>query len=284
MTAEASWETYNQGPVGFQALGHVSGASAVRPAASAKPAIAARARVARLAPRPRARRPRVMIEGAPAGVVAGTSVQLSALVAHGGSEVRWRASGGSVTAQGLYTAPSHVPPGGSIVLSATGRSGARDRRRIRILPVTSPQPAPAAPLASAQPYPLARVVTPPQATVVDGKLVMTTRFAAAGQAGLSAYVGARRIGACVVLTPAQRDFTCRLSLAGVSPGASISVWAVLRAGRRILQSSRGAAPIPRMSMPALAGVSWLGSASASAVPQFLCSPPIPSVRPSSAVS
>jgi Bacterial Ig domain/Lysyl oxidase len=285
MTAEASWETYNQGPVGFQALGHISGASAVKPVASARPVIAARARVARLAPRPRRHRARVMIEGAPAGVVAGTSVQLSALVAHGGSEVTWRASEGSITAQGLYTAPSHVPPGASIVLSATGRNGARDRRRIRILPVTSAQPAPSAPLASAaQPYPLARVVTPPQAVIVAGKLVMTTRFAAAGQAGLSAYVGTRRIGACVVLTPAERNFTCRLSLAGVSPGASISVWAVLRAGRRILQSSRGAAPIPRMSMPALAGVRWLGNASASALPQFLCSPPIPSVRPSSAVS
>jgi hypothetical protein len=285
MTAEASWETYNQGPVGFQALGHVSGASAVQPAASAKQASAARARVARLAPHPRRHRPRVMIEGAPASVLAGTSVQLSALLSHGGSGVTWRASGGSITAQGLYTAPSHVPPGGSILLSATGRNGARDRRMIRILRVTSPQPAPAAPLASAaQPYPLARVVTPPQAIVVAGKLVMTTRFAAAGQAGLSAYVGTRRIGACVVLTPAERNFTCRLSLAGVSPGASISVWAVLRAGGRILQSSRAAAPIPRMSMPALAGVSWLGNASASALPRFLCSPPVPSAGPSSAVS
>jgi Bacterial Ig domain/Lysyl oxidase len=284
MTAEASWATYNQGPVGFQALGHISGASAVQPAASAKSASAARARVAR-APRPRRRRPRVMIEGAPAGVVAGTSVQLSALLAHGGSVVTWRASGGSITAQGLYTAPSHAPPGGSILLSATGINGARDRRRIRILSVTSPQPAPAAPLASAaQPYPLARVVTPPQAVVVAGKLVMTTRFAAAGQAGLSAYVGTRRIGACVVLTPAERNFTCRLSLAGVSPGASISVWAVLRAGGRILQSSRAAAPIPRMSMPALAGVSWLVNANASALPRFLCSPPAPSAGPSSAVS
>jgi hypothetical protein len=287
MTAEASWETFNQGPVGFQALGHLSGASAVRPAASIK-ASAARARAARRSPHPRRQRPRVMIEGAPSSVIAGTSVQLSALLARGRGAVTWRASGGSITAQGLYTAPSHAPPGGSIVLSATSGHDARDQRRIRILPASGPQPAPSAPLALApQPYPpttALQVVTPPQAIVVAGKLVMTTRFGAAGQAALSAFVGTRRLGACVVQTPANRNFTCRLSLAGVSPAAAISVRAALRAGGRILQSSRAASPVAPMSMPALTGVSWLTNAGASSFARFVCTPPARAAGSASAFS
>jgi len=279
MTAEASWETYNQGPVGFQALGHLSGASAVQPSASIK------ASAARLSRHPRRQRPRVMIEGAPSSLIAGTSVQLSALVAHGRASVTWRASGGSISPRGLYTAPSHPPPGGSIALSATSGHSARDRRSIRILPASGPQPAPSAPLALAQqPGTPSQMVTPPQAIVVAGKLVMTTRFGAAGQAGLSAFVGNRRLGACVVQTPANRNFTCRLSLAGVSPAAPINVRAALRAGGRILQSSRAASPVAPMSMPALTGVSWLGNSGASSLARFVCTPPAPAAGSGSAFS
>src|SRR5262249_45115216 len=76
-TAEASWKAYNKGPVGFQALGSTSSA-----------------------------RPSVTIEGAPASMTAGTSVQLSARVTNDEPAVTWKASAGSITTAGLYTAPS----------------------------------------------------------------------------------------------------------------------------------------------------------------------------------
>jgi hypothetical protein len=88
----------------------------------------------------------------------------------------------------------------------------------------------------------------------------------------------------VVQTPANRNFTCRLSLAGVSPAAPISVRAALRAGGRILQSSRAASPVAPMSMPALTGVSWLGYSGASSLARFVCTPPARAAGAASAFS
>ncbi len=281
LTAESSWVTYNQGPIGFQALGSTSGAApalaspvlqADIPTSPVSTAAASTALTARtlLAPasaqsvQPQAS---VMLEGAPSSMIAGTSVQLSALLAHAGSGVTWRVSAGSITPRGLYKAPSHAPPGGAVVLSAIGSRGARDERRIKVEPVASPQSAPAAPLSeqvsssssaiSGGSSSIAPALGESQAELVDGKLVITTRVARAGRARISAYLGKQRLGTCVVQTPGNRSFTCRLDLGGASPKASISVRATLRVGRRIFRGGRGAGPIPDMAMP---------------VSQFFCTP------------
>jgi len=60
--------------------------------------------------------PSVALSGAPASMIAGTSVQLSASVVNGPSGVTWSADGGSVTPTGLLTAPA-TP--GSITVRAT---------------------------------------------------------------------------------------------------------------------------------------------------------------------
>ena len=54
--------------------------------------------------------PSVAIEGAPSAMIAGTSVQLAAKISNDGPAVVWEASAGSITAGGLYTAPSEPPP------------------------------------------------------------------------------------------------------------------------------------------------------------------------------
>ncbi|MCW3068869.1 MAG: lysyl oxidase-like protein [Solirubrobacterales bacterium] len=279
LTPEASWETYNQGPVGFQALGRITGAATRLATSASMRASVARARHVRT-PRHRPR-PRVMIEGAPSTVISGTSVQLSALLANQRPGVSWRASAGSITPNGLYTAP-HAVRGRTVLITAIGRR-ARDRRRITIVPTPSAQAAPSAPLvgeqASAQATP-GQAVARPQAIIVDGKLIMTTRLGAAGQARMSAYVGGRRLGGCVVQTPANRAFTCRLSFAGVSPYASLSVVAGLRMGGKVVQSARPTAPVQPMSMPGTAGVSWVPTAAAAGATQFICSPALrPGGRP-----
>ncbi len=197
-------------------------------------------------------------------MTAGTSVQLSAHVYHHSGGVTWRANGGSINARGLYTAPAEPPRGGSVVVRATGPTGAGDRRVIVIVPVPSPQAAPAAPLPAAeQPLtsPAAQSATPggspsseralplPQAVLFRDKLIITTTVPEAGQIGLGAHLGGRSLGSCAVTTPANRGFTCRLDLVGVSPSAAIGIWARLQTGGTALMSERAPEPIPLMPMP-----------------------------------
>jgi hypothetical protein len=106
MSAQSAWETYNQGPVGFQAIGSSGVAEAS-----------------------------VTIEGAPASMTAGASVQLTAHVVNDSSTVTWKASAGSITTGGLYTAPSEPPAGGSVTITATTSKGATAQRTIQITPV-----------------------------------------------------------------------------------------------------------------------------------------------------
>jgi hypothetical protein len=109
LSAQSSWDTYNQGPVGFQALGSSGVAE-----------------------------PSVTIEGAPASMTAGTSVQLTAHVVNDSSTVTWKASAGTITTGGLYTAPSEPPAGGSVTITVTTAKGAQAQSTIQITPVSEP--------------------------------------------------------------------------------------------------------------------------------------------------
>src|SRR6185295_2726057 len=116
-------------------------------------------------------------------------VQLSALVVNDPPTVAWRASAGSITPGGQYIAPSRPVRGGSVVISATSPKGARDRATIAIGPVQVARAAPAlATGPAAGPQPLinalvspagassftAQALSPPEAVLFAGKLVMTT--------------------------------------------------------------------------------------------------------------
>ena len=103
MTAESSWETFNQGPVGFQAIGSTGAAE-----------------------------PSVTIEGAPASMLAGTSVQLKAKVTNDSATVKWAASAGTISAEGLYTAPAEPPAGGNATITATTVKGAKAQVTIQV--------------------------------------------------------------------------------------------------------------------------------------------------------
>jgi hypothetical protein len=279
LTAESSWETFNQGPVGFQALGIIAGATpasrvantAVATGASSPavttPSAQSQVKPASLVQPSAPPQPSVMIEGAPTSVLAGTSVQLAALVAHAGSDVTWHASSGQVTSGGLFTAPPQVPYGGAAVISASTANGAHDQRTITIVPVPSDQAAPAAPLAAQ---------AQPQAQWIDGKLVMTTRVRETGRVRLTAYFRKKRLGSCAAETPANRGFTCRLELGKVFWHASIGVLASLRVGDQVLTSRRPAAPIPQMQMSVPAAVSELPRhGDVSSALAYICSPPQP---------
>jgi hypothetical protein len=281
LTAESSWETFNQGPVGFQALGTIAGAAPANRVASTvaagalSPAVTTQSAPSPVKPatlaQPSVPQPSVMIEGAPTSMIAGTSIQVSAVVAHTGSDVTWSANAGHLTSGGLFTAPSQAPHGGSVVLSATIANGAQDQRAITIVPVPSDQAAPAAPLAAQ---------AEPQAQWIDGKLVMTTRVRETGRVRLTAYFRKKRLGDCAAETPANRSFTCRLELGKALWHASIGVVASLRVGGKVLTSGRAAAPIPQMQMSVPAAVSELprngdAASAASSALAYICSPPQP---------
>ncbi len=117
-TAQTSWESYGQGPVGFQANGTTSGGAAavagVASSAVAKPS------------------GRVALAG-PQTVTSGTASQLSALVDGAAGRLRWVASAGQISSDGLFLAPrvdtsdrpSRSPRGAP---GARGQSPARDGR------------------------------------------------------------------------------------------------------------------------------------------------------------
>jgi uncharacterized repeat protein (TIGR01451 family) len=91
----------------------------------------------------------IMISGAPAHLVAGTSLQLTATVVGDPPAVQWRVNGavggtlasGFISSTGLYTAPDTPPAGGSVTISA---SSARASSQVSVVidPKPVPQPAP----------------------------------------------------------------------------------------------------------------------------------------------
>jgi len=263
MSAQASWEAYNQGPVGFQALGTISGAASVaEPALRLATRSAPTATSVAVAPTPV---PSVTIEGAPTSVIAGTSVQLAAPGEEGAEAVSWQASAGKITPQGLYSAPPHS---GKVVIHAR-RAGKSDERTITILPVPVAQAAPAAQFPVSGAGASSSGLATPQALLVGPKLILSTRAARAGVVSLSAYIGNRRLGGCSARTSAGRGFTCRLSLPGLSAYSSIGVRATLRGRGVKLTSLRTPALVAAMSMPSTLGVSLLLHNGASTA-QFIC--------------
>jgi hypothetical protein len=239
--------------------------------------------------------PSVAIEGAPTSMIAGTSVQLAANVSNDGPAVVWEASGGSITAGGLYTAPSEAPAGGDVLVSARGENGVADQRTIAILPVPAPVAMPSAiPSTGGAPGSApggghlapggsssrggsssSTSLTFPRVTLIGRELIMTTRVTEAGRVRLSAYLGRRELGTCVVRTIANRTFTCRLKLGkGVSLDARISVLASLRAGGVLERQLRPAARVQEMKMKGGAdlvpGLHLVGERELSG--QLLCGP------------
>jgi hypothetical protein len=214
----------------------------------------------------------------------GTSVQLSALVTGDGPSVAWSASAGSITAGGLYTAPTEPPAGGSVTITARSAKGAEGKVAIAVRPAPAPQAAPAAAPVSSSPQPSKTATHPaaalsrPVAMLIGRRLIMTTRVGEAGHVSLRAYIGHRPLGGCMANMPGNRVFTCRLTLGRrVHLSSRISIWATLQVGRTTLRSLRPAARVPEMKMNGsgrrAAGTAVSrSSTSLSSWPAFWCSP------------
>jgi hypothetical protein len=276
-TAESSWEAYNQGPVGFQANGSLSGAAATATIARVRSALA----VASSASRHRAvRRPhrtirksvrhrlgRIAVAGAPATMIAGTSVQLSALEAGAQGPVQWSSSAGTIRPGGLFTAPLGARARTvSIHARARGARGESLRVLVAPRPDEPAAPAAAAPAAGGS----ATGLTALQAMLFNSEVVLTTRAQAAGMVTIVARAEGKLLGSCSTPTPGGVTVTCRLSMAGPPRGALLDASATLLVGHRVLarQTVSGAA-VPAMKMASMLPATSGSSHSALA---YFCSP------------
>jgi hypothetical protein len=225
-------------------------------------------------------KPSVSISGAPAQITAGTSIQLSATVANDTGGVEWESSAGVITPEdpsgsaSLYRAPSQ-PPGAAVLITARLRDSraVSDERPIAIEPAPQPEPAPELPSASAgpatqspssnafakpgssgpssggsTPHTPSPALSAPHAMLLGRMLVMSTLPSVAGRVSLTAYAGRTRLGGCASYTPAERDFTCRITLGRTSLRARISLRATLRTGAIVISAARSAQRIPEMRM------------------------------------
>jgi hypothetical protein len=216
----------------------------------------------------------VAIGGAPASMVAGTAVQLSATVTNDSPSVTWSASSGAIAPNGLYTAPSVPPAGGVATVAVQTARGARDERQIAILPVPVAQPAPEVPVAPPVLPKAGSHLTPPlsvpAAMLIGRKLYLTVRTSKGGLLHLSAFVHRRPVGECKRRLRGGMSFTCAFKLPRwVSTRSPIGVSATLRVGRQLLHTTRRAARVPTAmkAMNASRGLSWGGAALAA---RFFC--------------
>jgi len=186
--------------------------------------------------------PNVALSGAPASMTAGTSARLFATVIGDDPRVDWAIDGisggtaqtGHVDPTGLYLAPAQAPPSGSVTIRATSPSGAFDEVTIAVTDPAAPQPAPAtaAELASIETAPDS--ATAPDeglqdvAAVVEGRFLrVSARSGTAGVVRVRARAGGRRLGRCLIRTPANRPLTCRLriprAVAARTPHATLTL-------------------------------------------------------------
>jgi hypothetical protein len=276
-TAESAWETYNQGPVGFQANGSISAAAVTATVARMHSAgvlasIASRHRAVRRPRRttrkgPRHRLGRIALAGAPTTVIAGTGVQLSALEAGAQGPVQWSSSAGRIGAGGLFTAPPGVR-----ARTVTIRARARGARGASVRVLVAPRPAePAAP-AAASPTPggSTKGLTALEAMLFNREVVLTTRAQAAGVVTIVARADGKLLGSCSTPTSGGVTVTCRLSMAGPPRGALLDASATLLVGHRVLaRRSVSGAAVPAMKMASMLPAT---SASGQSALAFFCSP------------
>lgn len=160
------------------------------------------------------RSPSVALSGAPASMVAGTSVQLAAYVANAPPGVVWSASSGGVSPDGLYTAPGSPPPGGEVVVrvAAAAEPTVTAEARIAISP---------APKSTARPdvrgrlWAGRRMLSPLKVTVFSRR-TLVAKIATGPRRGrvvITATFGRRVVGRCGARkVPARRTVTCKITL------------------------------------------------------------------------
>ncbi len=258
-TPETSWESYGQGPVGFQANGSTGAksgavaATAARTPAAAKPA------------------GRIALAG-PQTVTSGTGAQITALADGASGPVTFASSAGEISSSGLFIAPRVDRP--TAVTIAGAAPGARGQSLdVTVDPVSASAtaPAPAAASVSATGTGTSgQALGSLSAIILNRELVITSAAGRAGIVTITARAGHRLLGSCSNATLAGSGVTCRVPLRGAARNAELHVSAVLRSGHRVLGARRvSGVAVPTMRMLArLPGI----KGGVSAAFAYICSP------------
>lgn len=185
-----------------------------------------------------AEQPSVSISGAPASLIAGTSAQLAAATANVSGPVMWSVDGapggnaeaGTVTADGLYTAPQAPPPGGSVTVGATA-GPASAQAAIRILP--KPSQVPPLPGISGKVSAGSKLLSRLRVRTVNRRFVVgkVATGRKAGRVTISVTFKRKVLGRCIARVPARKAFTCRVKMPRQYPLAKVRVTAKLKAGK-----------------------------------------------------
>jgi hypothetical protein len=216
--------------------------------------------------------PSIAIGGAPAAMVVGTSVQLTATVSGDSPNVSWYVDGiaggnstiGTITPGGLYTAPASVPAGGEVQIEARTAHGAVD---LRLIQIEAAAPSSAAPIPVALSSHRVRILGKPVAARLGRRVIAAVSVDEAGTVRLRVEIGRKRIASCSAKSPANRVFTCRVAMPRHIPRrALIRIIASLRVdGRTIAVRERVYRKLPASA------ANWMAMASAA----YWCSPGTP---------
>jgi hypothetical protein len=192
--------------------------------------------------------PALAISGAPATLIAGTGAQLSAVLSNAEGGVTWSTSAGTISASGLFTAPSSPPLDGLVTVRATSTAvpGLVAQVTIAISPAPVQTPAPLPPPAT------------PTATTTVTKWLSRLTLARAGGRTLVATLttgpragrvivtmtsGTAVIGRCGARVTAHRTVSCRIIVRRGIALSSVRATATLAFGGRVAAVRRsGAAP------------------------------------------
>ena len=189
----------------------------------------------------------VAISGAPASLVVGTSVQLSATVSNAAQGVSWTTTGGTISPAGLLKAPSAVPAGGTITVRATSTAAPSKFAEVKIAVQTAPTPRPAPRTPGSGPS----IPGAPGSVTGDNRLftgislkrkghtiLVRSTAMAGGKSSIAAIRGGKVIDRCTITKKAAGKVACKLEFPARFIGKPVRVVLGLRTTEGVRYTTR----------------------------------------------
>lgn len=175
------------------------------------------------------------ISGAPKSVYASSQTQLRASGPGAEQAVTWsvdgvaggRGSAGTISASGLYRAPSSPPPGGSVVIGARSATGAAGQVSIRVVAAPAKRPAPTVKAPKVPRRGLSQI----RLGHHDRSLVAVVSSAATGRVRFTAKHNGRSLRSCSMIVAKGGTATCMMRMPHTMASRARSCRISRKAGR-----------------------------------------------------